>query len=229
MKSLLSIILLFTYSFVHAQSKNVFLKLGTTGIGAGYEQKINTKWSATASLSYMNFSPSIFLKRGAYQHLLKGKANFTQLEIAGKWYPGAIATSYGATNNNKFFIKGGLLIRDNGNYLIQSDYQKTRAGRQFDHTDPASGKIIFNLKTNIIQPFLTTGFELFNADNNWCASFEAGLSYHGTSPTVPFINFYETGAIKIYEPKFNNWVRVPQLIRMVKVYPLINFNIGRRF
>lgn len=229
MRPLFTLLLFLINTNASSQSKNVFVKLGTTGIGSGYEQKINTKWNATASLSYMNFSPSIFLKRGSYQHLLKGKANFTQLEIAGKWYPAAKATSYGATNNNKFFIKAGLLIRDNGNYLIQSDYQKTRAGHQFDHSDPASGKIIFKLKTNIIQPFLTTGFELINSENKWCLNFEAGLSYHGTSPTVPFVNFYETGAIKIYEPKFNNWVRIPQLIRMIKVYPLINFNIGRRF
>ena len=90
-------------------------------------------------------------------------------------------------------------------------------------------KLNFNLQTNFIQPFLAIGFELLNTDNNWCATLEAGLSYHGTSPTVPFVNYYETGNIKVYEPNFVNWVRVPKMIRLVKAYPLLNFSIGRRF
>jgi hypothetical protein len=229
MKSLLSIILIFTYTFVNAQSKNIFLKLGTTGIGGGYEQKLNEKWHATASLSYMNISPTILLKGSYNQHRLKGTAKFTQLEVAAKWYPGIKSTSYGSTNKDRFFLKGGLLFRDNGNYLLQSAYQKIKPNNQFDNTDPASGKINFNLKTNFIQPFVAIGFELFNTDNNWCATIEGGLSYHGTSPTIPFVNYYETGNLRLYEPNFDKWVRVPKLIRLVKVYPLLNFTIGRRF
>lgn len=229
MKHLLVILLLVVELYAYGQNKNLFLTIGSTGIGAGYEQKINTKWSATTSLSYLHLSPSLFLKRGAYQHRLKGTAKFTQLTVAGKWYPNAKSTSYGQTNNNKFFIKGGVLVRDNGKYLLQSDYQKTRSGNQFDNADPESGKINFNLKTNSIQPFLAIGFELINNDNSWCATIEGGLSYHGTSPTVPFVNFYETGKLKIYEPKFNNWTRVTNLIELAKVYPLLNFTIGKRF
>jgi hypothetical protein len=81
----------------------------------------------------------------------------------------------------------------------------------------------------MLQPFVTTGFELINQDSRWSANIEAGLSYHGTSPTIPFVNYFETGANKLYEPRFSNWVRVPRLIRLVKVYPLLNFTIGRRF
>jgi hypothetical protein len=229
MKRLLTFVFVLTTSFAICQSKNVFLKLGTTGIGAGYEQKLNTRWRAIGSLSYMNISPSILLKGSSNQHLLKGTAQFFQLELAAKWFPRASSTSYGITTKDKFFLKGGLLIRDNGNYFLQSDYQKIKPGNQFDNTDPESGKLNFNLITNIIQPFVTLGFELLNTDNKWCATIEAGLSYHGTSPTTPFVNYYETGAIKLYEPNFDKWVRVPRIIRLVKVYPLLNFTIGRRF
>ena len=212
-----------------SQNRNIYLKLGSTGIGAGYEQKINAKWQATASLSYMNVSPSILLKGSSMQHRLKGTAKFTQLELSAKWYPNAKSTSYGITNSNKFFLKGGLLIRDNGNYLLVSDYQVIKPNNQFDANDPASGRLNFNLITNMLQPFVTTGFELINQDSRWSANIEAGLSYHGTSPTIPFVNYFETGANKLYEPRFSNWVRVPKLIRLVKVYPLLNFTIGRRF
>lgn len=212
-----------------SQNRTAFFKLGSTGIGAGYEQKINTKWSATGTLTYMNLSPSILLKGSSNQHRLKGTAKFTQLEIAAKWYPSAKATSYGQINKNKFFIKGGLLIRDNGNYTLKSDYQKIKANNQFDANDPASGTLNFKVETNFIQPFLAIGFELINVENKWSANIETGLSYHGTSPTVPFVNYYETGNIKIYEPNFDNWNRVPKLIRLVKVYPLLNFTIGKRF
>ncbi len=229
MKKIIYILLCLVHSTIFGQNKIVHLKLGSTGIGAGYAQKLNAKWSATASLSYMNVSPSILLKGSSNQHRLKGKAKFVQLELAAKWYPNATSTSYGATNKDRFFLKGGLLIRDNGNYVLQSDYQKIKPGNQFDNTDPASGKLNFNLQTNFIQPFLAMGFELLSTDNSWCATIEAGLSYHGTSPTVPFVNYYETGNIKVYEPNFDNWVRVPKLIRAMKVYPLLNFTIGKRF
>lgn len=229
MKSFLAIAFLFTYTFACSQSKNVFVKLGTTGIGAGYEQKINTKWSATASFSYMNISPSVLIKGSYNQHRLKGTAKFMQLELATKWYPGASSTSYGATNKDRFFLKGGILLRNNGKYLMQSDYQKIKPGNQFDNTDPASGKLNFNLQTNLIQPFFILGFELLNTDRNWSATVEGGLSYHGTSPTVPFVNYFETGNIRAYEPNFDKWVRVPKLIRLVKIYPLLNFTIGKRF
>ena len=229
MKTLLPFLFILIHSIAFTQTKNVFLKIGTTGIGGGYEQKINTKWSATGSLTYMNLSPSILLKGSSNQHRLKGNAKFTQLELAAKWYPNAKSTSYGATNSNRFFMKGGLLIRDNGNYIMVSDYQKIKPTNQFDANDSQSGKLNFNLETNSIQPFLSIGFELLNADNTWSANIEAGLSYHGTSPTVPFVNYFETGNMKIYEPNFNNWVRVPRLIRLAKVYPLLNFTIGKRF
>jgi hypothetical protein len=229
MKTLLPFLLIFIHSIAFAQTQNVFLRIGSTGIGGGYEKKINDKWTATASASYMLFSPSILVQRATYQHRLKATAQFSQLELGFKWYPNATSTSYGSTKSNQFFLKGGLLFRDNGNYTLISDYQKVKPSQQFDANDQASGKLNFKLETNIIQPFLVAGFELINTDNNWSANVEAGLSYHGTSPTVPFVNYFETGNIKIYEPKFNNWARVPKLIRLIKVYPLLNFTIGRRF
>lgn len=229
MKQLFTCLLMFTSALANSQSKILFAKFGSTGIGAGYEQKINTKWSAAAALSYMNVTPSILLKGNTNQHRLKGTAKFLQLELVGKWYPFAKVTSYGAINKDRFFIKGGLLIRDNGNYFLQSDYQAIRTGNQFDNNDPQSGKLNFNLQTNFIQPFLAVGFEILNTDKNWCATIEGGLSYHGTAPSVPFVNYYETGNIKVYEPNFDNWVRAPKTIKLVKVYPLLNFTIGRRF
>ena len=229
MKQLFTCLLMFTSALANSQSKILFAKFGSTGIGAGYEQKINTKWSAAASLSYMNLTPSILLKGSSNQHLLKGTAKFTQLELAAKWYPGAKTTIYGSNSRDRIFFKGGLLIRDNGNYNLQTNYQKIKSANQFDYADPATGTLNFNLKTNLIQPFLALGFELINTDNIWCVTIEGGLSYHGTSPTVPFVNYYETGNIKLYEPRFNAWVRVPKTIKLVKVYPLLNFTIGRRF
>jgi hypothetical protein len=229
MKRLLTLLFAVIHTIAFSQGKSIALRLGTTGIGAGYLQRITTKWSAAASLSYMNVTPSILLKGSSNQHLLKGTAKFTQLELAAKWYPGAKSTIYGSNSGDRFFLKGGLLIRDNGNYNLQTNYQKIKSDNQFDHADPATGTLNFNLKTNLIQPFLALGFELMHTDNNWCATIEGGLSYHGTSPTVPFVNYYETGNIKLYEPRFNNWVRVPKIIRFVKAYPLLNFSIGRRF
>ena len=229
MKTLLPFLFILIHSFAFTQTKNVFFKIGSTGIGAGYEQIFNPKWSTSAALTYMDLSPTILLKGSEYQHRLKGTAKFVQLELAAKWHPRSNANMYGDTKSDKFYVKGGLLIRNNGKYVLVSDYQTVKPSNQFDANDPATGKINFNLKTNVVQPFLALGFEFINPDNGLCASIEAGLSYHGTTPTVPFVNYYETGNIKVYEPNFNNWVRVPKLIRLVKVYPLLNFNMGWKF
>jgi hypothetical protein len=229
MKHLLIFTFLSISTTAFTQSNIVQFRIGTTGLGLGYQKQLNPKLAATVALSYMDVSPSILLKGSSMQHRFKGRAKFTQLELAAKWYPGSSANMYGDTKRDKFFIKGGLLIRDNGNYVLVSDYQTIKPTNQFDANDPASGKLNFNLQTNVVQPFLALGFELINSDNSWSANIEAGLSYHGTSPTVPLVNYYETGNVKLYEPNFDKWVRVPKLIRLTKVYPLLNFTIGRRF
>jgi hypothetical protein len=229
MKLLLTLLFATLHTIAFSQGKSIALRFGSTGIGAGYEKKINTKFSLSSSLQLMNLRPSLFIKGNTYQYQSKLTLKFTQLELAAKWYPKAKSTSYGAVTNNKLFIKGGMLIRDNSAYLITNDYQKVTGSSQFDNNNPKNGRLIFDLKTNAVQPFLALGFELINTDHRWSASIEGGLSYHGTAPTVPFENFYETGVMKIYEPNFARWVRVPQIIRLIKVYPLLNFTIGRRF
>ena len=229
MKTLLPFLFILIHSFAFTQTKNVFFKIGTTGIGAGYEQIFNPKWSTSAAITYMDLSPSILLKGSEYQHRLKGTAKFVQLELAAKWHPRSNANMYGDTKSDKFYLNGGLLIRNNGKYVLVSDYQTVQPSNQFDANDPATGKINFNLKTNVVQPFLALGFEFIETDNGLCASIEAGLSYHGTSPTVPFVNFYETGNIKSFEPNFNKSERLSNMISLFKVYPLLNFNIGWKF
>jgi len=225
-----TIIFIFLISQSIAQEQGtVLLKIGSTGIGAGYEKMIKPKWSTSASLTYMNLSPSILLRGSEYQHRLKGTAQFVQLELAVKWFPRTKTNIYGDTKSDRFYLKGGLLIRNNGKYVILSDYQTLKSTNQFDANDPNTGKLNINLTTNVVQPFLALGFKFTKTNKRLYTSIETGLSYHGTSPTIPFINFYETGNIKLLEPNFNNWVRVPKLIRLVKVYPLLNFNIGWDF
>jgi hypothetical protein len=161
------------------------------------------------------------------QHRLKGNAKFLNLELAAKWYPNAKENSYGDIKSNRFYLKTGLNIRDNSEYLLYSDYQIKKPGNQFDATEPNTGRLNFLLQTNRIQPFAMLGFQLYS-NEKWNLEIEGGLSYHGTAETTPFVNIFETGTIKLYEPNFNKWVRVPRLIRLVKVYPLLNFTIGKR-
>ena len=81
MKRLLTLLFVTLHTIAFSQGKSIALRLGTTGIGAGYEQNINAKWHATASLSYMNISPTILIKGSSNQHRLKGTAKFTQFAI----------------------------------------------------------------------------------------------------------------------------------------------------
>jgi len=230
MKFTLSTLFLITTLLVHGQAENdLFLKLGSTGFGVGYERELNTKLSAKASISYLNIAPSFFFKGSNYQHRVKAIFNFAQLELAAKWYPKSKTSGYGITSSNRFFIIGGLLLRDNGNYFFYSDYQRLSPGNSFNKNDTLTGRLNFNLKTNALQPFLGIGHEIIPKDHKWSFSLEAALSYHGTSPTIPNVNFFETGKIKLFENQFSRWVQVPKIIKLVKVYPQLNVNIGYRF
>jgi hypothetical protein len=230
MKFTFSTLFLVVTLFAHGQAENdFFVKMGSTGFGVGYERELNTKLSAKASISYLNVAPSFFLKGSTYQHRVKAIFNFAQLELAAKWYPKAKTSGYGITSSNRFFIIGGLLLRDNGNYFFYSDYQRLSPGNSFNKNDTLTGRLNFKLNTNAIQPFLGIGHEIIPKDHKWSFSLEAALSYHGTSPIIPNVNLYETGKIKLFENQFSRWVKVPKIIKLVKVYPQLNVNIGYRF
>jgi hypothetical protein len=230
MKFYFSTLFLIATLIVNGQAENdLFLKIGSTGLGVGYERELNTKFSAKASISYLNIAPSFFFKGNTYQHRVKAIFNFAQLELAAKWYPKAKTSGYGITSSNRFFIIGGLLLRDNGNYYFYTDYQRVSPGSSFNKNDTLTGRLNFKLNTNTIQPFLGIGHEIIPKDNKWSFSAEAALSYHGTSPAIPNINFYETGKIKRFENQFSNWVQIPKIIKLIKVYPQLNLNVGYRF
>lgn len=199
----LIILFLLIYQVPFAQgNRQVYFKLGTTGIGLGYEQELSTKLSLKSSISYINLASSYLYKGRDNQHRLKAQFDFAQLELAAKCYPKAKTTGYGISTSNRFFLEGGVLIRNTGDYLFYSDYQKLKPGNQFDNSDTLTGRLNFKLETNIIQPFLGLGYEILPKDSRWSATIEGALSYHGTSPAVPFENFYETGKIKQYEKQF---------------------------
>jgi hypothetical protein len=230
MKFTLFTLCLIPFLLVKGQAENDFnVKMGITGFGVGYERELNTKLSAKASISYLNVAPSFFFKGSINQHRVKALFNFAQLELAAKWYPKAKTSGYGITSSNRFFIIGGLLLRDNGNYFFYSDYQRLSPGNSFNKNDTLTGRLNFKLNINVLQPFLGIGHEIIPKDHKWSFSIEAALSYHGTSPTIPNVNFYETGKIKLFENQFNRWVQVPNIIKLLKVYPQLNVNFGYRF
>jgi len=230
MKSYLSTLFLITSLLVNGQAENdFFVKMGSTGFGVGYERELNTKLSAKASISYLNIAPSFFYKGSTLQHRFKASFNFAQLELAAKWYPKAEESIYGITSSNRFFIIGGLLLRDNGNYYFYSDYQRLSPGNSFNKNDTLTGRLNFKLNTNALQPFLGIGHEIIPKYRRLSFSLEAAFSYHGTSPTIPNVNFYETGKIKVFENKFSNSWPVTKIIKLIKVYPQLNINIGYRF
>jgi hypothetical protein len=217
---------LFTLMASKAQTQIIHAQVGTTGIGIGYQIPINSKVSAYTSLNYMKAAPSLLLKGSDNQYRVKGIADFMQFEMAVKWYPNAYETSYGETNTGRFFVKGGLALRNTGEYQLNSDFQALKKGNAFDPIDPKTKSQVYAINTALVQPFAIVGYQLLREDSPWTLEIEGGLTYHGR-PEATTVNTSVGG--KGITTGVTSSTRVSGMIAAAQVYPVLRLNMGMKF
>lgn len=216
---------LFVLLSSQAQTQTIHAQFGTTGIGLGYQIPVSAKVSAYTSLNYMKAAPSLMMKGSDNQYRVKGIADFMQFEMAVKWYPNAYETSYGETNTGRFFVKGGLALRNTGEYQLNSDFQDIKPGNTFDPLDPKTKSQVYAISTALVQPFALVGWQLLNEESPWTLEIEGGVTYHGR-PEASNVN---TSTGKGVTSGVSSSTRISGMIAAAQVYPVLRLNIGMKF
>lgn len=226
-KGLLTAFFTWTIIFSFGQSntfarQTVFAQLGSTGIGGGYQIQLLTQLAVGGSISYLQSTPTLFLKNVSQskQHRVTANAQFIDLSTFLTWYPFS-CSYYGEIENGNLFVKAGLLYRSNPSYWIRSDYQWKQDGNQFNPNDPIQGKIYVDLLTKKIQPFLSIGFTCWTLSDQLYSTIELGASYHGK----PLIQLSQSATSGIDQP---NMDRLLQVGSNLSVFPRLNITFYYR-
>ena len=160
-------------------SKNLYLKLGSAGLGLGYQQRLSEKLLIGAELSHMDFRPTISQIPISGNRILKLKlsARFTDAQFFLCWYPKGI-DAYAYTDRKGFYIKAGAAVRIQEEMKLGVLYQRDR-GYRFNNNDTVTSRIITDIQLLGFQPFVYMGLPLSKSESKWNALFEWGFNYHG--------------------------------------------------
>jgi hypothetical protein len=208
---------------VSAPRQMAFVQLGTTGIGLGYHNQLNSKFAAGGNLTFMSATPTVFMKSisETKQHRITASAKYIDATAFLMWFPVG-KEYYGEQEDYQFYFKGGLTYRMNADLSVRTDYQLKQSGNNFNNTDPVKGRLNVDIRIAKIQPFVLIGHQLGGNNSNLKFYFEWGASYHG-KPKYTITQTNTPGITPL------NQARIPQLLNGIIVYPILNAHIGYTF
>ena len=203
--------------------QSVYAHLGTTGFGGGYQNHFKTKLAYGGSISYMNLSPTLFMKSlsSSRQFRVTNTAKFFDLAAFVKWFPFG-KSYYEEWEDNWSYVKVGFLYRGFSDFSMASDFQPKQAGKSFNESDPIRGQLRVDATTWKLQPFVNIGHQLFGKNNKIRGHFEWGASLQGS----PKLNIQQTvtpGISPVDESK------IRKTLNAIKVFPNLNFQVGYWF
>jgi hypothetical protein len=221
---LFSMLIIFSYAQQQVKLKQAaFAHLGSTGFGVGYQNHFKTKFAVGGSISYMNLSPTLFMKSLSVsrQFRVTSSAKFTDVAAYVKWFPFG-KEYFQEWEDNWSYIKVGVLYRAGGNFSIKSDFQPKQAGKSFNEADPIRGNLVVDVQTWKLQPFVNIGHQLFGKNQKIRGHFEWGASLQG-SPSSQIQQIVTPGISAVNESKIRS------TLNAIKIYPDLNFQIGYWF
>lgn len=203
--------------------QSAFLQLGSTGIGAGYQFQMNSKFAVGGSISRMNIAPTLFMKSLSIdrQFRITATAKFTDVSGFIKWFPFG-KTYYEEWEDNWSYVKVGLLYRGMSSLSVRSVFQPKQAGKNFNEADPIRGNLAVDISTWKLQPFLNIGHQLFGKNNKIRGYFEWGASFQG-SPSTEIQQTVTPGISPVNESDTR------KTLNAIKIYPDLNFQVGYWF
>ena len=202
---------------------SVYTQLGTNGFGAGYQNHFKTKFAYGGSISYMNISPTLFMKSLSASQQFRVTTTAKFMDVSGfiKWYP--FGKSYFEEwEDNWSYVKVGFLYRGFSDFSIRSDFQPKQSGKKFNEADPIRGRLTVDISTWEVQPFLNIGHQLFGRNNKIRGHFEWGASLQGS----PQMQIQQT-TTRGFSPINESTIR--KTLNVIKIYPDFNFQIGYWF
>ncbi len=203
--------------------QSVFTQLGTTGFGIGYQNQFKSKLAFGGSISYMNMSPTLFMKSLSVSRQFKVTTTAKFVDLSGfiKWFPFG-KSYYDEWEDNWSYIKVGLLYRGMSDFSIRSDFQPKQTGNSFNQADPVRGKLVVDVSTWKLQPFVNIGHQLFGKNKKIRGNFEWGASLQG-SPQSQIQQTVTPGISPVNESK------IRKTLNAIKVYPDLNVQVGYWF
>ena len=203
--------------------QSIYSQLGSTGFTAGYQNHFKTKLAYGGSISYLNMSPTLFMKSLSTTRQFRVTTTAKFMDVSGfiKWFPFG-KSYYDEWEDNWSYIKVGFLFRGFSDFSIRSDFQPKQSGKNFNEADPIRGKLVVDISTWKLQPFLNIGHQLFGKDTKIRGHFEWGASLQG-SPKMQIQQTTTPGISPIDETK------IRKTLNAVKIYPDLNFQVGYWF
>ena len=203
--------------------QSVFTQIGTTGFGIGYQNQIKSKFAFGGSLSYMNMSPTLFMKSLSVSRQFRVTTTGKFADLSGfiKWFPFG-KSYYDEWDDNSSYVKMGLLYRGMSDFSIRSDFQPKQSGRSFNEADPIRGKLLVDITTWKFQPFINIGHQLFGKNNKIRGFFEWGASFQG-SPQSQIQQTVTPGISPVNESN------IRKTLNAIKIYPDLNVQVGYWF
>jgi len=206
-----------------ALKQSVYTQLGTNGFGAGYQNQFKAKLAFGGSISYMNMSPTLFMKSLSASRQFRVTTTAKFMDVSGfiKWFP--FGKSYFEEwEDNWSYVKVGFLYRGFSDFSIRSDFQPKQSGKSFNEADPVRGALVVDVSTWKLQPFVNIGHQLFGKNNKIRGHFEWGASMQG-SPQSQIQQTVTPGISPIDESK------IRKTLNVIKIYPDLNFQVGYWF
>ncbi len=205
------------------QKQSVFTQIGSTGFGVGYQNQFKAKFAFGGAMSYMNMSPTLFMKSLSVSRQFRVTTTGKFVDLSGfiKWFPFG-KSYYDEWEDNWSYVKVGLLYRGMSDFSIRSDFQPKQSGNSFNQADPVRGKLVVDVSTWKLQPFVNIGHQLFGKNNKIRGHFEWGASLQG-SPQSQIQQTVTPGISPVNESK------IRKTLNAIKVYPDLNFQVGYWF
>jgi hypothetical protein len=206
-----------------ALKQSVYTQFGTTGFGVGYQNQFSAKFGFGGSIAYMNMSPTLFIKSISVSTQYRVTTTSEFMDVSGfvKWFP--LGKSYfGEWEDNRSYVKVGVLYRGFSNFSMRSDFQPKQSGKSFNEEDPIRGKLVVDVSTWKLQPFVNIGHQLFGINSKIRGHFEWGASLQGS----PHSQIQQTVTLGI-SPINENQIR--KTLNLIKIYPNLNFQVGYWF
>ena len=206
MKRLLITILSIAVLFSSAQDR-LSIGLGSNGIGASFQGKINSKFSIGSSATVLALQGS--MQNSVLDNILSTRFRTSTLLVEGfaKWQA-----------NKRMFVKGGLAYNHSPVYRAHSTfYEKVLIG-SFELNKDQVGVVNTTVRTNRIQPFIGMGYSVIN-NKKWFLDLEGGVFFHGRPSTT----MDATGVLHLND---ENEATIRRLITPYFFFPLLKIETG---
>ncbi|WNL48543.1 hypothetical protein RKE25_23300 (plasmid) [Dyella sp. BiH032] len=210
--ALASIVALTAASAATAASNEVYLGVGTTGVGGGYSYGINDRFAVRGEYAGLGYSGTYDNSGSQY----KGRLHLQNVGVYGDWFPfaGTFRVTAGYVNTNNHFDGEA----DGGTGTVTINHVKYPLAGE-------SAKVNIKFPKNV--PYLGIGWGHAPSHAGWGVYGDIGLQFGNPTTRITLSSGLAAqvppGDVKAQEDSINHDVKV------LGGYPVLAFGVSYRF